>query len=151
MLRGDFEEHLQRSQSTFVTFSLHDSSHSRSIIKNIERFLGVDRIEQLSITDTFILLVCAYAHDFGMALTIEDIYELLSSNDLRDFIVEKNDDSNTLEPEDAKAIPDLAYYIKCESCEIKNRKLCTRDKGHRLESIYFAIITAIQMYIRPQH
>lgn len=151
LLRGDLEEHLQRSQSTFVTFSLHDSSHSRSIIRNIERFLGTDRIEQLSVTDTFVLLVCAYAHDFGMALSIEDIYELLGSNDLRDFIFSKNDDSDILEPEDAKAIHILADYIRCELCNRENQRQCINDRRSRLESVYFSIIIVIQMYIRPQH
>lgn len=152
LLKSDLEESLHRTQSVFVTFSLHDSSHSRSILRNIERFLGADRIEQLSITDTFMLLVCAYAHDLGMALTIEDVYKLLSSGELRDFILNKNNKQDTLEPEDAKAIRILADYIKCESCKDSDQQICLqKNKKNRMEAIYFAIVVVIQMYIRPKH
>lgn len=151
LLRGDLEERLNHTQSVFVTYSLHDSSHSRSILRNIERFLGVDRIEQLSVTDTFMLLVCAYAHDIGMALTIEDVFKLLSSGNLRDFIASKNDVWGTLEPEDAKAIRILDDYIKYESYKNMDQYTSDQDKRAKLESIYFAIIVVIQMYIRPEH
>lgn len=152
LLKSDLEECLNRTQSVFVTFSLHDSSHSRSILRNIERFLGTDRIEQLSVTDTFMLLVCAYAHDLGMALTIEDVFELLSSDELRDYIRNKNDMWDTLEQEDAKAIRILADYIQCESCSDGDQQTCSqKSRKARLEAIYFAIIVVIQMYIRPQH
>ena len=49
-------------------YSLHDDSHSESIITNIEMLLGVDRIKRLSPTETWMILQCSYLHDFGMAL-----------------------------------------------------------------------------------
>ena len=49
LLKGDLEERLRHTQNIYVTFSLHDSSHSRSILRSIERFLGVARIAQLSL------------------------------------------------------------------------------------------------------
>lgn len=151
LLKGDLEERLRHTQSVFVTFSLHDSSHSRSILRSIERFLGPARISRLSLTDTFMLLVCAYVHDFGMALTIEDVFHLLNSGNLRDYIIDKNDILDTLEPEDAQAIRILSDYIRCESCGNTSNQNCPHTPRSRMESIYFAIVMVIQMYARPEH
>ena len=151
LLKGDLEERLRHTQNIYVTFSLHDSSHSRSILRSIERFLGVARIAQLSLTDTFMLLVCAYAHDYGMALTIDDVFQLLSSGSLRKYIIEKNAARDTLEPEDAQAIRILSVCIRCESCEDPSCRDCPHDKKSRMESIYFALVMVIQMYARPEH
>lgn len=146
ILKKDMEKQLVYTQSAFTTFSLHDSSHSRSIVQNIERFLGSERVSKLSITDTFAILTCAYAHDYGMALTADDVYELLKSGDLQDFLFVKNEDSKNLEPEDAWAIQVLTDYIRCENGEMGGPR---REK--RLEAIYLAILMVIQMYVRPGH
>lgn len=69
LLKKRIEDKLIHSRGIFVNYSLHDGSHSRSILQIIERFLGEERICQLSATDTFMLLVCTYAHDYGMAQT----------------------------------------------------------------------------------
>lgn len=76
LFRKDLIEHLVASRSVFVHFSLHDASHSLSVIQSIERFLGEDRIKMLSATDTFMLLCCCYAHDYGMALTFNPCKQL---------------------------------------------------------------------------
>ncbi len=52
----------------FPHYSLHEKSHSDTIIKNIESFLGEDRIRKLSATDTWMLLMSAYTHDLGMVV-----------------------------------------------------------------------------------
>ena len=57
----------------YPNFSMHDDSHSESVIKNIELILGKERVQLLSPTDTWLLLNSAYFHDFGMAL----LYDIL--------------------------------------------------------------------------
>jgi hypothetical protein len=52
----------------FPHYSLHETSHSESIIKNIELFLGEERIKKLSPTDTWLILMSAYTHDLGMVV-----------------------------------------------------------------------------------
>lgn len=52
----------------FPHYSLHEKSHSDTIIKNIESFLGEERIRKLSATDTWMLLMSAYTHDLGMVV-----------------------------------------------------------------------------------
>ena len=80
LLKKRMEDKLIHSQSLFVNYSLHDGSHSKSIIHAIERFLGEERIYKLSATDIFMLLVCAYAHDYGMAQAFNRIYDILGSS-----------------------------------------------------------------------
>ena len=46
-------------------FSLHDASHAEAVLSKMEMVLG-DRIQNLSPTDTWLLLHTAYAHDLGM-------------------------------------------------------------------------------------
>jgi hypothetical protein len=50
----------------FPHYSLHERSHSETIIKNIESFLGIERVKQLSPTDSWLILMAAFTHDLGM-------------------------------------------------------------------------------------
>ena len=60
-------------QINYPHYSLHDATHSESIITNIEMILGEERIKRLSPTDTWLILNCAYLHDFGMVLLYSNI------------------------------------------------------------------------------
>lgn len=97
LLKKRLIEELSNSRSVFVNFSLHDSSHSQSILHAIERFLGEKRIELLSATDTFMLLVCAYAHDYGMAQAYSKIYSILGSNEFKQFLYDTGQKIESLE------------------------------------------------------
>jgi len=66
-------------------FSSHDSSHSDTIISNIEMLLGEERIKTLSPTDTWLLLSSAYMHDLGMVILHRDINEHWQSNEFKSF------------------------------------------------------------------
>lgn len=140
LLRKDLEEQLPLSRGNFVHYSLHDATHSRSVIHAIERFLGDDRIVQLSATDTFMLLCCAYAHDYGMAMTFSQIYETLGNPDFETFLKEQEKNEYGLGQEEIQAVRNLLVYL---------------DEAHKLHSTlqdqYSSIITAIQMYLRPLH
>lgn len=139
ILRGRIEDELISSRHNFVNYSLHDASHSRSVIQSIERFLGEGRIRQLSATDTFMLLICAYAHDYGMAQSFRKIYNILGSREFESFLRKMDENKNMLEKEDAWAIHNLLCYL---------------DKAKpslALNDMYFSIMLVIQMYLRPNH
>ncbi len=77
----------------FPHFSLHDASHSSTIINQIEKIISKD-IENLSATDCWLILESCYWHDSGMLITDIDKSALLKSNDFLAFIREqKNIDS----------------------------------------------------------
>ncbi|MBC2438299.1 HD domain-containing protein [Clostridium saccharobutylicum] len=76
-------------------YSLHDDSHSESIITNIEMLLGEDRIKRLSPTETWMILQCAYLHDFGMALLSEKAESEWKTDEFKEYLKEKRNSSNS--------------------------------------------------------
>lgn len=139
LFRKRLEEELIHSRGVFVNYSLHDGTHSRSIIKAVERFLGEERIMKLSATDTFMILACAYAHDYGMAYSFNKVYDILGSRDFQNFINDKNVNPANLEEEDSKAIRNLLRYLNDEKPNIP------------LNDMYLYIQVVLQLYLRPNH
>lgn len=66
------QKQISQAQNTitfnFPHYSLHERSHSDTIIRNIESFLGEERIKRLSPTDAWLLLMASYTHDLGMVV-----------------------------------------------------------------------------------
>ena len=79
LAKKNFEDMLATLPIYFGAYSRHDISHSETIIANIEQLLGRDRIPLLSPTDTWLILMAAYAHDIGMMLTKETVDKLIKS------------------------------------------------------------------------
>jgi hypothetical protein len=75
----------------FPHYSLHERSHSNTIIHNIESFLGEERIKRLSPTDTWLLLMATFTHDLGMVVFHEVVEEAWSSNEFQEFLKELTD------------------------------------------------------------
>lgn len=139
LLKKDLEDKLISSRSVFVNYSLHDVSHSRSIILAIERFLGEDRIRMLTPTDTFMLLICAYAHDYGMAKSYDKIYDILGSKEFESYLRTLEYDLSSLEKEDAQAIKNLLDHLNRNKTDIP------------IKDIYWSITLAAQLYLRSDH
>lgn len=83
-------------------YSFHDSSHSESILLNIERILG-DNIKKLSPTDLWLILHASYLHDFGMVILDTKVYEIWGSKDFQYFVKEQCDSAD----EDVKKAANL--------------------------------------------
>lgn len=137
LVKKDLTEKLFSSKRVFPHYSKHDANHSKSIIKNIEMFLGEERINKLSATDTFMLLMCSYAHDYGMAYDLEQIYTILEDADgsFKKFLNKQMKNSDVT-AENAKKL--YEYYH--------------RQKGDGdLKALYRCIIETLEEYIRPEH
>ena len=76
----------------YFQYSNHNESHTRAIISSVEKFLGKEVLEYLSITDIYIFLLSAYLHDYSMSLSHKDILELVKS-DKFDLFLTKNKDN----------------------------------------------------------
>lgn len=72
--------------NSFPHYSMHDSSHSLSIINKIEMILGEKRIKQLSPTDTFLILETAFVHDLGMIISEDDQKKLWAELEFKKYI-----------------------------------------------------------------
>lgn len=80
--------------NSFPHYSLHDKTHSNTIIRNIESFLGEDRIKKLSPSDTFLILMATYTHDIGMILLNSIIQKEWESNYFIEYLTNIKDSSN---------------------------------------------------------
>lgn len=78
-------EMLKNTIISFPHYSMHDCSHAETVISNIERLLG-NRIEELSPTDTWMLLHAAYTHDLGMILTWKEIEKNWNSAEFKEYL-----------------------------------------------------------------
>ncbi|TAK22845.1 MAG: hypothetical protein EPO40_27805 [Myxococcaceae bacterium] len=77
---------LQSVQTLFGHYSRHDETHSNTILIQIARLLGPDRIGRLSATDLWLLLEAAYQHDIGMVVPDVDSRKWWASSDFRDHL-----------------------------------------------------------------
>ena len=139
LIRQDLEEKLLESRAVYVHYSLHDATHSRTVIQSIERFLGEDRIRKLSATDTFMILTCAYAHDYGMSLSLKQIDEVLSGDNFRKYLKEEVSASDSMSKEEARAVQNIVSYLD------KNKA------DGNLHTFYGSLLQVIEMYLRPMH
>ncbi len=78
-------EILQTISTIFPHYSLHDETHSITIVNNIVRVLGKENIERLSAIDLWLILEASYKHDIGMAITAKEIKKTLQSKEFIDF------------------------------------------------------------------
>lgn len=71
----------------FPHYSLHDASHSSTIITQIEKVIAPN-IDKLSATDCWLLLESCYWHDAGMIITNEEKKRLLQDDDFVIYLKE---------------------------------------------------------------
>lgn len=81
--KSDYKSYIATTVYDFQHYSLHDESHSISILNAIEMVVGRNRIKYLSASDFWLLLECAYFHDIGMAMTHQDMKTLWAED--KDF------------------------------------------------------------------
>ena len=76
---------LQAVSALFPHYSLHDESHSVTIINNIVRVIGKENIAKLSAIDIWLLLEASYSHDIGMVVSGQELNKSLESEEFKDF------------------------------------------------------------------
>ncbi|AVK47244.1 hypothetical protein AXY43_03970 [Clostridium sp. MF28] len=86
-LKREITRTLENVSVYFPHFSLHNATHSKTICTQIERLLGEERIEKLSISDTWMLLMSFYCHDLGMALQHEQVYNYFKSPKYKEELI----------------------------------------------------------------
>lgn len=83
---------LNAVSNLFPHYSLHDESHSITIINNIVRIIGKEKLEKLSAIDIWLILEASYSHDIGMVVSSEKLVKAIQSNDFLDFFKEVQED-----------------------------------------------------------
>ena len=105
----------------FPHYSLHDESHSVSILNNIVKVLSKEVILKLSCTDLWLLLEAAYCHDLGMLVTAERLDCVLQNGEfMRHYMKIATDENHQ-----------LYEYTKCY--HVKDEKLYFNDTEFQVD------------------
>ena len=123
----------------FPHYSLHDASHSETILNNIVRIVGKQTIDKLSVVDLWMLLAAAYYHDCGMVLFADDKERILEFD--AGFVNYVEDKQNDL------SSPMKEY---ADMLTVKDGKLCYSDMRLSVKSVE-AVRFLMADYVRPKH
>lgn len=129
---------LNAVSSLFPHYSLHDESHSITIINNIVRVLGKDKIENLSAIDIWLILEASYCHDIGMVVSNEKLIDALNSPEFIDFFIEIQQDKKN-------GLHEFAKQFKVEG-----RKIIYNSTVLNLE-LHDGIKFILAEYFRQRH
>lgn len=122
----------------FPHYSMHDQSHSETIINNIIRIVGIDTIETFTAIDIWLLLTSAYYHDIGMAIPADKIEAALTNNEFLSYMSDiRNDVSHPL----------YTYAIQFKE---ENQQLVLKENYFDI-SVYDSIKFLLADYFRNMH
>ncbi|UFH52226.1 ATP-binding protein [Spirosoma sp. KNUC1025] len=102
----------------FPHYSLHESSHSNTIIRNIESLLGDERIAQLTPTDTWLILMAAHTHDLGMVIFNNALETKWKEDEFQKYLTSISKQSNDKDLREAAQL-----LFKLNSQEIQDFEL----------------------------
>ena len=123
----------------FPHYSLHDASHSETILNNIVRIIGKQTIDKLSVVDLWLLLTAAYYHDCGMVLFAEDKERILEFDaGFVNYVEDKQKDFSS-------AMKEYADLLT-----VKEGKLYYSDMQLTVKSSE-AVRFLMADYVRPKH
>ncbi len=94
IIRDNMKQNLKSVIMMFPHYSDHSHEHSENIISSVERLLGRKRIEKLSPSDTWMLMVCAYMHDLGMLIQGKELENDWNSESFQNYIENCKDSSD---------------------------------------------------------
>lgn len=143
---------LELTLPSFPTYSRHDESHCKNVLKNIERILGYERIMKLSPTDCFMLLHVAYVHDLSMAITSDQRLEIAKSNAFVNLVMELKNSSDSIISKYANILSERIYE-KIDENRLTDRgqiEFLKRTFVHDIE-IFQAVIIIFGEFERRRH
>lgn len=129
---------LNTISQVFPHYSLHDRTHSETIIYNIGRVVGMKTLEKMSSIDLWMILSAAYYHDMGMVVFSNEKISSFQDKDFVNFL-------KTFQSEDSSALHDYAicFEIKEEKVYYKNDSLSAKN--------YDAARFLLAEYFRKKH
>ncbi len=111
--------------ASYPHYSMHDYSHSITIMDNIQSYLGEERIKRLGITDTFLILMASLTHDIGMILSYKILEKEWEKNGFKSALQNFSESEDSVISKSAKLIINFKTNNKPEdsfkwALEIKN-------------------------------
>ncbi len=145
--KGKLTSALSNVSHYFPHYSLHDSSHSQTIIRNIEAFLGEDRIKRLGPTNAWLILMSAYTHDVGMVVFQDLVQKEWWTPSFQTFLKHLQDSSDDSLKKDSKLLIQLQKVIDNTKANIAQSEIEIIDPI----SIKNAVTTVVAEYTRKIH
>jgi hypothetical protein len=127
---------LQVVGNTFPHYSLHDASHSSTILIHVTRLLG-RRVSELSATDLWLLLEAAYWHDTGMVIDDSTAREWWASSDFKEHLAQLQGGSEQSLAWAARHVAELTNYSTSDAWPLDVRRAVTwvlADYGRKLHA-----------------
>lgn len=125
---------LNTISQVFPHYSLHDRTHSETIIYNIGRIVGMKTLEKMSSIDLWMILSAAYYHDMGMAVFSNEKTSSFQDKEFVGFL-------KSCQSEESSPLHDYAicFEIKEEKVYYKNDFLSAKsyDAARFLLAEYF--------------
>lgn len=145
--KGKLTSALSNVSHYFPHYSLHDSSHSQTIIRNIEAFLGEDRIKRLGPTNAWLILMSAYTHDIGMVVFQDLVQKEWWTPNFQNFLKNLQDSSDDSLKKDSKLLLQLQKVIDNVKANVVQSEFEINDPI----SIKNAVTTVVAEYTRKIH
>ncbi len=76
---------LDRFIETFPTYTLHNSTHAKNVVKLMAELLG-DRVKKLTLLEAALLMLSAFYHDIGMVFSEEERKQLTDEPEWQTFL-----------------------------------------------------------------
>ncbi len=141
---------LEWTLPSFPAYSGHDASHADTVLHNIERVLGKERIQQLSATDCFMLLHAAYMHDIGMSITASERTDMMKEGSFADLVsfLKKEGDFDMQKAAESVLMTEYTSYEGLSSRELP---LKMKELFQQKLDVYYGLGQIMSEYQRRQH
>lgn len=138
MARDYVPQVLNTISQVFPHYSLHDRTHSETIIYIIGRIVGLKTLEKMSSIDLWMILCAAFYHDVGMAVYSNEKIDFFQDEKFIEFL-------KTIQSTDSSPLHD---YSKC--FEIKDNKVYYKNNILNAQN-YDAARFLIAEFVRKKH
>lgn len=138
MARKYVPQVLNTISQVFPHYSLHDRTHSETIIYNIGRIVGLKTLEKMSSIDLWLILCAAFYHDVGMAVYSNEKIDFFQDEKFIEFL-------KTIQSTESSS---LHNYSKC--FDIKDNKVYYKNDILSAQN-YDAARFLLAEFVRKKH
>lgn len=141
---------LEWTLPSFQTYSYHNASHAESVLHNIERLLGEERIRQLSASDCFMLLHSAYMHDVGMCISSAERQSMMNDEKFIDLVEHLKIDGDQDMKKAAESVLQAHYTVFEKASSRERPQKIKKLLGEKLDA-YYGLGQLMAEYQRTMH
>lgn len=141
---------LEWTISSYPTYSYHNQSHADTVLHNIERILGSERIKELSASDCFVILHAVYLHDIGMSISAKERSNMMKDDKFIELIQAM---VNSSDPDMRKAAESVlrTRYTSYDTVATRDRSKKIKELFDEKLDVYYGLGQLMSEYQRRVH